>query len=156
SDGARTARAAGTSGAVIWLGLDGLDWELLDRLTSEGKMPNWKRLVDEGASGKMTSFLPILSPMLWVTAATGVGPDEHRVLDVQEGEGRTGQKVRGWGKARAVPAGWNLASEAGKTVGVVGWWASHPAEEVKGFFVTDHASPILFEKQTMSGVAYPE
>lgn len=27
------------------------------------------------------------------------------------------------------------ASAAGKKVGVVGWWASHPAEEVTGFFV---------------------
>jgi tetratricopeptide (TPR) repeat protein len=54
-----------------------------------------------------------------------------------------------------VPAIWNVASAAGRTVGVVGWWATHPAEEVSGFFVSDHASPILFAGLPRSGVAYP-
>ncbi|MGH9392077.1 MAG: alkaline phosphatase family protein, partial [Vicinamibacteria bacterium] len=73
-------RAPRTTGgpAVIWLGLDGLDWELLDRLAAEGRMPNWKRLVAEGWSGKLESFYPLISPILWTTAATGVAPDVHR------------------------------------------------------------------------------
>jgi Flp pilus assembly protein TadD len=50
---------------------------------------------------------------------------------------------------------WNLASAAGRKVGVVGWWATHPAEEVNGFFVSDHSSPILFEKLPLAGVAFP-
>jgi predicted AlkP superfamily phosphohydrolase/phosphomutase/Flp pilus assembly protein TadD len=155
SDGARTARPAGGKPAVIWIGLDGLDWELLDRLSAEGKMPNWKRLVAEGSSGKIASFLPILSPVVWTTAATGVGPDVHRVLDFQEVDARTGQKVPISGFSRAVPAIWNLASAAGRRVGVVGFWATHPAEQVDGFFVSDRASPILFEKLPLAGVAYP-
>ena len=59
------------------------------------------------------------------------------------------------GRSRAVPAIWNVASAAGRSVGVVGWWATHPAEEVSGFFVSDHASPILFEGMPRAGVAYP-
>ncbi len=155
ADAARTPRPAGGKSPVIWIGLDGLDWELLDRLSAEGKMPNWKRLVTEGSSGNLKSFVPILSPVLWASAATGVGPDIHRVLDFQEVDPKTGQKVPISGRSRAVPAVWNLASAAGRRVGVVGWWATHPAEEVDGFFVSDHASPILFEKLPLSGVAYP-
>jgi hypothetical protein len=37
----------------------------------------------------------------------------------------------------------------------VGWWATHPAEEVKGFFISDHASPILYDRLPLSGVAFP-
>jgi len=118
-------------------------------------MPNWRRLVAEGSSGKLASFMPILSPLLWTTAGTGVGPDLHRVLDFQEVDPKSGQKVPISGLSRAVPAVWNLASAAGRKVGVVGWWATYPAEEVNGFFVSDHASPILFEKLPLSGVAYP-
>jgi predicted AlkP superfamily phosphohydrolase/phosphomutase len=151
----RTPRPAGESSSVVWLGLDGLDWELLDRLSAEGKMPNWKRLVAEGASGKLASFFPILSPVLWTTAATGVGPDRHRVLDFQEVDPKTGQKIPVTGRSRAVPAVWNFASAAGRSVGVVGFWATHPAEEVKGFFVSDRASPILFGKLPLAGSAYP-
>ncbi len=151
----RTRRPPGGRAPVIWLGLDGLDWELLDRLVAEGRMPNWKRLVAEGYTARLKSFVPILSPVIWSTLATGVGPDVHRVLDFQEVDPATGQKMPISGRSRAVPAIWNVASASGLTVGVVGWWATHPAEEVKGFFVTDHASPILFEGMAKAGLAYP-
>jgi len=151
----RTRRAPGGRAPVIWLGLDGLDWELLDRLAAEGRMPNWKRLAAEGSTARLKSFVPILSPVVWTTLATGVGPDTHRVLDFQEVDSATGQKMPISGRSRAVPAIWNVASASGLSVGVVGWWATHPAEEVKGFFVTDHASPILFEGIAKAGLAYP-
>ncbi len=151
----RTRRPQGPVSPVLWIGLDGLDFEILDRLTAEGRMPNWKRLSAEGYTTRITSFVPILSPVIWTTIATGVGPDRHRVLDFQEVDPKSGQKVPISGASRAVPAVWNLASAAGRSVGVVGWWATHPAEEVKGFFISDHASPILYDKLPLSGVAYP-
>ena len=155
SDVATRTRRTAAGPAVIWLGLDGLDWELLDRLAAEGKMPNWKRLTAEGWTGRLEAFSPLLSPILWTSAATGVPPDVHRVLDFQEVDPATGRKVPISGHSRAVPAVWNLASAAGKKVGVVGWWATHPAEEVNGFFVSDRASPLLYEKLPLAGVAFP-
>jgi predicted AlkP superfamily phosphohydrolase/phosphomutase len=140
---------------VLWLGLDGLDFELLDRLAAEGKMGNWKRLAAEGYTARLESFLPLLSPILWTTAATGVGPDVHRVLDFQEVDPKTGRKVPISGFSREAPAVWNIASARGRRVGVVGWWASHPAEEVSGFFVSDRVSPILFDRLSLSGAAFP-
>jgi predicted AlkP superfamily phosphohydrolase/phosphomutase len=151
----RAPRAPASPPAVIWLGLDGLDWEILDRLSAAGKMPNWKRFVAEGYSTRITSFMPILSPVVWTTVATGTAPDVHRILDFQEVDPKSGQKVPISGRSRRVPAIWNVASAAGKKVGVVGWWATHPAEEVNGFFISDHASPILYEKLPLSGVAFP-
>src|SRR6266545_810234 len=151
----RTRREAGGRHPVLWLGLDGLDFELLDRLAGEGNMPNWKKLASEGFTARLRSFAPLISPILWTTAATGVSPDIHRVLDFQEVDPKTGRKVPISGNSRAVPAVWNIASAAGRKVGVVGWWATHPAEQVNGFFVTDHASPILFEKLPLVGVAFP-
>ena len=151
----RPPRAAGRQAPVIWLGLDGLDWALLSRLSAEGKMPNWTKLVSEGFTADLESFFPVLSPILWTTAATGVGPDVHRVLDFQESDPKTGVKLPVSGFSRAVPAVWNVASQAGRKVGVVGWWATHPAEEVNGFFVSDRASPLLFSDLPRAGVAYP-
>ena len=151
----RMKRPAGPRAPVIWLGLDGLDFELVDRLADEGRMPNWKRLASQGYTARLKSYVPILSPIVWTTEATGVGPDVHRVLDFQEVDSATGTKVPISGASRAVPAIWNVASSAGLSVGVVGWWATHPAEEVKGFFVSDRASPILFDGLAKDGVAYP-
>jgi tetratricopeptide (TPR) repeat protein len=151
----RQKRAPGGRAPVIWLGLDALDFELVDRLAAEGRMPNWKRLEAEGYTARLKSFVPILSPIVWTTMATGVGPEIHRVLDFQQVDPGSGQKEPISGYSRAVPAIWNVASASGLTVGVVGWWATHPAEEVKGFFVSDLASPILFDGPPRQGVAYP-
>lgn len=151
----RSRRPENGAHPVIWIGLDGLDREILDRLSSQGKMPNWTRLVAEGYSSRLKSFMPLLSPIIWNTVATGVGPDVHRVLDFQEVDPKTGQRVPISGFSRAVPAIWNTASAAGKTVAVVGWWATHPAEEVNGVFISDHASPILYDKLSLSGATYP-
>ena len=151
----REKRAPGGRSPVVWIGLDGLDWELLDRLSAEGRMPNWKRLVGEGYTARLASEVPLISPILWTTAATGVSPDRHRVLDFQQINPKTGVREPISGDARAVPAVWNIASAAGLKVGVVGWWATHPAEEVRGFFVSDRVSPILFDKLPLSGVAFP-
>ncbi|MFN2633644.1 MAG: alkaline phosphatase family protein, partial [Thermoanaerobaculia bacterium] len=151
----RARRPDGGPRPVLWIGLDGLDWEILDRLSRAGKMPHWTRLVSTGWSSRITSFVPILSPIVWTTVATGVSPTEHGVLDFQEVDPKSGQKVPISGRSRRVPAVWNLASSAGKKVGVVGWWATHPAEEVNGFFLTDHVSPILYDRLPLSGVAWP-
>jgi predicted AlkP superfamily phosphohydrolase/phosphomutase/Flp pilus assembly protein TadD len=151
----RQKRPAGARSPVIWLGFDAFDFELVDRLAAQGRMPNWKRLTAEGYTATLKSYMPILSPIVWTTLATGVGPDIHRVLDFQEVDPRTGAKVPISGNSRALPAIWNVASASGLTVGVVGWWATHPAEEVRGFLISDHASPILFEGLPRQGVAFP-
>ena len=139
---------------VIWIALDGLDPDWMDRLAREGRVPNWSRIAREGRVAKLASYVPMLSPIVWTTEATGVGPEVHRVLDFQEIDAASGRKAPVSGFSRAVPAVWNLASAAGKTVGVVGWWATHPAEVVRGFLISDRASPILFDAPP-SGAAYP-
>jgi predicted AlkP superfamily phosphohydrolase/phosphomutase/tetratricopeptide (TPR) repeat protein len=153
--GALPPRPPSKNRRVIWLGLDGFDWDLVDRLAREGRMPNWSRLASEGFTANLASFFPVLSPVVWTTVATGVGPDIHRVLDFQETDPKTGVKLPLSGMSRAVPAVWNIASEEGRKVGVVGWWATHPAEEVNGFFVSDRASPLLFGELPRAGVAFP-
>jgi Flp pilus assembly protein TadD len=140
---------------VILVGLDAADWALLDRFCADGTMPNLSRIVTEGRTARLKSFLPTLSPIVWTTIATGATPQVHGVLDFQEVEPGSGAIVPISGRSRRVPAVWNTASDHGLTAGVVGWWASHPAEEVNGFFVSDRATSILFGRAA-GGIAFPE
>ncbi|HEY6929526.1 MAG TPA: alkaline phosphatase family protein, partial [Thermoanaerobaculia bacterium] len=140
---------------VILVGLDAADWSLLDKLAADGTMPNLARLVSRGRTARSKSFVPILSPIIWTTIATGATPEVHGVLDFQEVEPGSGLIVPISGRSRRVPAVWNIASSRGLSVGVVGWWASHPAEEVKGFFISDRATSILFPGN-VAGITYPE
>ena len=122
---------------VLVLGLDGLDWHLVLPWVRSGRMPNLQHMMDAGTWGDMESIVPMLSPIIWTTAATGVTPDVHRVLDFVEKDPATGQMAPITGRSRRVPAIWNMASAVGLEVGVVGWWATWPAERVNGTMVTD-------------------
>jgi Flp pilus assembly protein TadD len=149
----RTPAAAGRE-RVILVGFDGADWSLLDRLAASGAMPNVARLAREGRTARLASFVPMISPIVWTTIATGVSPEKHGVLDFQEVDPVSGEIRPVSGASRRVPALWNVASANGHSAGVVGWWATHPAEEVNGFFVSDRISSILFDGPR-EGMVFP-
>ncbi len=122
---------------VLVLGLDGLDWDLVLPWVEAGRMPNLKRLLTAGTWGEMETMVPLLSPLIWTTMATGVGPDIHGILDFVETDPASGQPLPVTGRSRKVPAIWNIGSALGLEVGVVGWWATWPAERVNGTMVSD-------------------
>ena len=55
---------------ILVLGFDGLDPEVGDLLISEGRLPNFAKLRLEGAYGRLKTFKPTLSPILWTTIAS--------------------------------------------------------------------------------------
>ncbi|MFZ5788545.1 MAG: alkaline phosphatase family protein [Acidobacteriota bacterium] len=122
---------------VLVVGWDGADWEVLEPLAARGVMPNLARLMAQGAWGELRSFTPLLSPLIWTTMATGLGPEEHGILDFVEVDPESGQRVPITGRQRKVPALWNMASAVGLDVAVSGWWATWPAETVHGVMISD-------------------
>lgn len=141
---------------VIFIGLDGADWQLLDRYMKAGSMPNLAALVAEGTSGDLLTEHPPLSPILWNTMMTGASPLEHEVLDFTRFHPSTGQKEPITSDERKVPAVWNMATQAGKRVAVFGLWATYPAEPVRGLVVSDRFFTFLFsETAPPKGAVYP-
>ncbi|NIT94152.1 MAG: hypothetical protein GWM91_01225, partial [Actinobacteria bacterium] len=45
---------------------------------------------------------------------------------------------------RQVPTVWEMLSRSGVPTGVVGWWASWPADPVRGYLVSDRIAYQLF------------
>lgn len=66
---------------VIFLGLDGFDPGLAERLMAEGKLPNLARLREQGSYRRLRTTFPSLSPVAWSTFATGVNPARHNIFD---------------------------------------------------------------------------
>lgn len=150
--------AAATTAAppVIFVGLDGADWELLDDYMARGLMPNLARLVREGSSGTLETEHPPLSPLVWTTMMTGVSPLEHQILDFTHFNPSTGEKEPITSYERAVPAIWNMSTFGGKRVAVFGLWATYPAEPVHGLLVSDRLFTFLYsESEPPRGVVYP-
>src|SRR5205085_5341218 len=63
------------------LGLDGFDPGLAERFMAEGKLPNLKRLKEQGSYRRLRTTFPALSPVAWSTFATGVNPGKHNIFD---------------------------------------------------------------------------
>src|SRR5580658_109896 len=66
---------------LIFIGFDGLDPRLTERLMSEGKLPNLVRLRESGGYRRLRTTFPALSPVAWSTFATGVNPARHNIFD---------------------------------------------------------------------------
>lgn len=141
---------------VLFIGLDGADWERLEPLMASGAMPNLAALAREGRTGVLTTIQPPLSPLVWTTMMTGVGPREHGILDFTRLNPETGIEEPITREERRVPAVWNLADLEGKSVAVFGMWATWPAEPVKGLMVADRFFSFTSrESKPPPGIVHP-
>ena len=63
----------------IILGIDGVPFELLDNLSNQDIMPNFKDLKNEFIFKKMRSSIPHISSVSWSSIITGDNPGEHGI-----------------------------------------------------------------------------
>jgi predicted AlkP superfamily phosphohydrolase/phosphomutase len=66
---------------VFVLGFDGMDPTLTRQWMDEGKLPNLKKLSEEGTFAKLETTQPSESPVAWASFATGVNPGKHNIYD---------------------------------------------------------------------------
>jgi len=76
-------------GKAIFLGLDGLDPAITEKMMAEGKLPNLAQLRDTGSYRRLRTTFPALSPVAWSTFATGVNPAKHNIFDFLSRDLRT-------------------------------------------------------------------
>jgi tetratricopeptide (TPR) repeat protein/predicted AlkP superfamily pyrophosphatase or phosphodiesterase len=126
-----------TGARVLMIGLDGADWDTIDPLVRQGRLPNLARLIARGVRAPLRSYDPMISPLLWTTMVTGVGPDLHGIADFQAIDAATGRRVPITSRFRKVKAVWNILSDASEPSDFVGWWASYPADRVEGVQVSN-------------------
>src|SRR5688572_4525740 len=146
------ARRGPAAPRVIVVGLDGADWQLLDAYVAKGGMPELARLAREGRSGELRSLVPALSPLVWTTIATGVGPLQHRILDFTRFNPATGAREPITSDERRAKAVWEMAGQSDRDVAVFGLWATHPAEPVRGLMVSDRF--FSFQRQEAQAPAH--
>lgn len=127
---------------LLLLGIDGADFTVMDPLLDSGKLPNFSRLIQAGVRAPLKTFVPTASPLIWTTIATSVHHEQHGIADfvVKGDEGQPA--LLPTSNMRKVAALWNILSTADRTVGVVGYWASFPAEKVNGFLISDQANTL--------------
>ncbi len=62
------------------IGLDGVPYELLRALSSDGVMPAMQRLIERGCLQRMKASLPEVSSVSWTSFMTGTNPGNHGIF----------------------------------------------------------------------------
>lgn len=132
---------------VLIIGIDGFDWNLVDPLVEKGELPVMARLLAEGTRADLLSLVPLeKSPVIWTTIATGRLPSEHGrgfLVPAADDSGGTREVYTAWNRTHR--AFWNILSERNRTVSVLGWLETWPAERVRGSVVTDYVKYFVEE-----------
>ncbi len=145
---------------LLMIGLDAADWQIVDPLLKKGKLPNLRRLIDNGVRGDLRSVDPMMSPLLWTTMATGKTPDLHGIADFLVYDSAAGRKVPITSNFRKAKAIWNILTDLDTSSAFIAWWATFPAEKIKGFMVTELVGHSLLRssddpKKKSFGLTYP-
>ena len=67
--------------AIVVLGIDGMDPQLVRELLARGELPNLAKLIDAGGWSELDTTSPPQSPVAWSTFITGQGPEHHGIFD---------------------------------------------------------------------------
>lgn len=122
---------------VLLIGWDAADWKIINPLLDAGLMPNLSRLVDGGVIGNIATLQPCLSPILWTSIATGKTADKHGICGFVEPNPESSGLRLSTSTSRSTKAIWNILSQRGLKTHVIGWFASHPAEPIRGVCVSN-------------------
>jgi len=132
---------------VLLIGWDAADWEHITPLLEEGLMPTLDAFINRGVMGNLATLQPILSPMLWNSVATGKSADKHGIHGFIEPDPVNGGARPYTSTSRKCKALWNILTQRGLQSNIVGWWASHPAEPIKGTVVTNAFGGVKFDPE---------
>ncbi len=124
---------------VFVLGIDGLTFDLLIPWASEGKLPNFQRLLEEGSSTQLISSVPPSSPPAWTSAVTGVNPGKHGIFGFVKGasqkDGKQELDFYTSRDRRADPL-WVILTESGRRSVVVNVPCSSPPDQIRGVMIS--------------------
>jgi hypothetical protein len=119
---------------VLLVEMNEITWRLVNPLCAAGKLPAFVEFLREGTQGAPVTVEspPFLDPWIsWTTVYTGRPQQEHGVRFLEQPP----ETVHG-------PRIWDLAADAGKTLGIFGSIMSWPPrQDIKGFWVPSTFSP---------------
>ncbi len=148
------------SGArVVLLCLDGASLDVISPAVAAGRLPNFGRLLDRGASMHLATTRPTQPEPVWASVMTGMWPSRHGVrgaaryrpfngdvaVDVlpdylfSQALIRLGLLIEepySSASLESLPL-WQIAARYGVPTGVIGLPLTHPADSRAGFIVSD-------------------
>jgi len=125
---------------VLVIGLAEATLDLLLPWAAEGRLPNLSRLIEGGASGRLRSQNPPITPQMWGTIVTGRSPGYHGAFDFwQRGSDGRFRQING-GDLKEPPV-WSLLGERGLRCGILNVPFTYPPQKINGFMISGEDAP---------------
>jgi predicted AlkP superfamily phosphohydrolase/phosphomutase len=174
----QTPRAAAGRRAVL-LGIDGASLDVIARAVADGRLPNFGRLLDQGASMHLATLRPTQPGPVWTAIATGKLPWRNGVRSAATYQGFLGgrhadllpdfcfahalvsfgllrETIQTSAALEASPL-WTLLGHGGLSSTIVRWPMTFPAAPMSGTVVTDeyHRASAFRLALAEPGLTYP-
>jgi hypothetical protein len=150
---------AAVSGRVVLIVLDGGSLDFVSAAALEGRLPNFGKILDNGAAMHLATIRPTQPDPVWTTVATGKLPNRTGVRSAARYQVPASSDplellptncfahgLVHFGIITAVPHTamsvlarplWSILGSAGLTSGVVNWPLTYPASPIRGYLVSD-------------------
>jgi predicted AlkP superfamily phosphohydrolase/phosphomutase len=135
---------------VVLIGIDSLMPAFVDKFVREGRLPNLKRLMEEGVYAEALPSPPTLTSTNWTTIATGAEPTTHGVTDfLAHHSGEPLDKMADGFLSTYCQAEqiWVTAEKVGRQCIILDYPNSYPVNIKEGIHVGEHGLPSASLKQ---------
>ncbi len=106
-------------GRQLLIGLDAMEWNLVERWAAEGKLPTFQRLLKEGLHGELRTTSAQLPDTVWASICTGTNPGKlEKYFYAQYDPGSGNLKNVPDDAIHGIPF-WEYLSESGKRVSII-------------------------------------
>ena len=138
---------------VLFIGLDGGTFDVLDPLIESGVMPRLGKFLNEGVRGPLETTIPPITPTAWVSFMTGTNPGKHGVFEFllrRKGSGSLPDMPVSSRSRDGLPF-WDILGHQGRQSIVTNVPCTYPPTMVNGLMISDFLTP-----RGRQDFAYPE
>ena len=121
---------------LLIIGLDGASFDLLNHLKSEGCLPAFSKLINEGLFYPLNPTTPPHTAPGWVSSLTGVNPGNHGIYQFWDTQSPSYVGRFMGSNDVGVPFIWKILNESGYSTGLINIPMTHPPKEVNGYILT--------------------
>ena len=121
---------------LIVIGLDGTPYSFVQRMFSEGRMPNFQKLVSRGSIQRMNSVIPTISSVAWSSYMTGKNPAKHGIFGFVDMHPGTYDFTIPTSSDMVSKTLWEHLGDHGKRVIVMNVPETYPPRKVNGILVS--------------------